>query len=118
MRQLFIWKLTFRAQAQKLKEQGDENYARHKREVAAEVSGDGSAIGVSVSGGEFHVDFPGSYEPYTVTVCGLDGTVLASVSGNGGSGTVNISCPVAQGRFCVLRAVQGDNVSVRKFFIK
>ena len=85
---------------------------------AAEVSGDGSAIGVSVSGGEFHVDFPGSYEPYTVTVCGLDGTVLASVSGNGGSGTVNISCPVAQGRFCVLRAVQGDNVSVRKFFIK
>ena len=37
MRQLFIWKLTFRAQAQKLKEQGDENYARHKREVAAEV---------------------------------------------------------------------------------
>lgn len=73
-------------------------------------------ISVSLSGGSFLVNFPDGSEPYTVTVCALDGTVLTKATGNGGSAVV--ACPEAQGRFCLLRAVQGENVIVRKFFIK
>ena len=79
-----------------------------------ETSGDSAAVAQLV-GDAFEVTFPRAYEPYTVSVYSMDGTLLKTLQGNGGTGKVSVGCPAERGCY-ILRAAQGNDIYTQKFY--
>ena len=74
-----------------------------------------SDIVAQLVGDAFEVTFPRAYEPYTVSVYSMDGTLLKTLQGNGGTGKVSVDCPAERGCY-ILRAAQGNDIYTQKFY--